>query len=357
MGRSNMHSPPSLISLLQAPHSVLGVTDEQWSDIVVSARKNQMLGQLAARLQQAGVLGSVPPSVLRHLNLDLHTALRRSESALWEVASMRRAVNATIPLVFVKGCAYALTSDHNAAGRNFSDIDVMVRHQALGKVESALISVGWKPSQVDDYDAAYYRNWMHEVPPMEHVRRNTVVDLHHAINPPVSRFYVNPDKLFERICEVKQGIFVLSPNDRVIHCALHLLQEGEPKKLLRDLYDLYLLVSQHLPKESDIQQLGQRASELGVETLVMTALAASSEIFALHHAVIASQNRLLRVCVVRAALGQEVKSSGMQQWLCHWAGIAVLAHSHWMKMPLRMLVPHLFHKSMVAMKSDKASQL
>lgn len=350
-----MHSP-SLVSLLQSPHSVLGVTDEQWSDIVVAARKNQMLGQLAARLQQAGVLDSVPPSVLRHLDLDLLTALRRSESALWEVASMRHAVNATIPLVFVKGCAYALTGDDNAAGRRFSDIDVLVHHQALGKVEATLISVGWKPSQVDDYDAAYYRNWMHEVPPMEHVRRNTVVDLHHAINPPVSRFYVNPDKLFECLSEVKPGIFVLSPNDRVIHCALHLLQEGEPKKLLRDLYDLYLLVNQHLPKASDIRQLAQRASELGVEALVMTALAAATEIFMPHYAAIAPQNRLLRVCVVRAALGQEARSLGPQRWLCHWAGIAVLAHSHWMKMPLRMLVPHLLHKTLVIMKSDKTSK-
>ncbi len=350
-----MHSP-SLISLLQSPHSALGVTDEQWSDIVVAARKNQMLGQLAARLQQAGVLDSVPPSVRRHLNLDLLTALRRSESALWEVASMRRAVNATIPLVFIKGCAYALTADHNAAGRRFSDIDVMVNHQALGKVESALISVGWKPSHVDDYDAAYYRNWMHEVPPMEHVRRNTVVDLHHAINPPVSRFFINPDKLFECLVEVKPGIFVLSPNDRIIHCALHLLQEGEPKKLLRDLYDLYLLVNQHLPTASDIRYLAQRACELGVETLVMTALAAATEIFVPHRAAFASHNRLLRVCVVHAALGQNTKSLGPQRWLCHWAGIAVLAHSHWMKMPLRMLVPHLLHKILVGMKSDKTSK-
>ena len=233
---------PSLISLLRSPQTVPSITSEQWNDIVVAARKNQMLGQLAARLQQAQMLDAVPPQVRRHLELDLLTALRRSESALWEVASMRRSVNPAIPLVFIKGCAYALSTDQNALGRTFSDIDVMVRHHALGTVEGALISVGWKPSLVNDYDAAYYRNWMHEVPPMEHVRRNTVVDLHHAINPPVSRYYVNPDKLFECLTEVKPGVFVLSAHDRDIHCALHLLQEGEPKKLLRDLYDLYLLV-------------------------------------------------------------------------------------------------------------------
>ena len=347
---------PSLISLLRSPQTVSSVTHEQWNDIVVAARKNQMLGQLAARLQQAGVLDVVPPQVRRHLALDLLTALRRSESALWEVASMRRSVNAAIPLVFIKGCAYALSADHNSAGRRFSDIDVMVRHQALGKVEATLISVGWKPSHVDDYDAAYYRNWMHEVPPMEHVRRNTVVDLHHAINPPVSRHYVNPDKLFEGLVEVAPGIFVLPAVDRVIHCALHLLQEGEPKKLLRDLYDLYLLVNQHFPMGPGIRQVSQRATELGVEALVLTAMAAAMEIFALHSTVIAPQNGLLRACVVRAALGQDAKSLGLQRWLCHWAGIAVLAHSHWMKMPLRMLVPHLLHKSLVGMKSDKTSK-
>jgi hypothetical protein len=201
---------------------------------------------------------------------------------------------------------------------------------------------------VNEYDSAYYRNWMHEVPPMEHLHRHTVVDLHHAINPPVSRYYVNPEKLFECLVEVLPGIFVLSPTDRVIHCALHLLQEGEPKKLLRDLFDLFLLVEQHHAGAAGRESLLARARELKVESLVNTAMGAALSLFAedasgLHGA------GWLQTCVVHAAK----HAHGVKTFSDELAGTVVLAHSHWMKMPMHLLVPHLARKTWLGWFPEK----
>ena len=261
---------------------------------------------------------------------------------------MRRAMDPAIPLVLLKGCAYVACADHNAMGRFFSDIDILVRRHNLPGVEADLVSVGWKPSRVNDYDLAYYRNWMHEVPPMGHVRRHTVVDLHHAINPPVSRFYVNPDKLFERIVEVRPGIFVLAATDRVIHCALHLLQEGEPKKLMRDLYDLHLLFRQHHSSAAGIEQLHRRADELNVVKLVTAAIGAAHALFAVD-CLPGERSGWLQACIDRAAR----EANGKATVAGELAGTAVLAYSHWMKMPLHLLVPHLVRKSFMRMTSDK----
>lgn len=341
-------SSQRLISLLKTPQSVSEVTEAQWNEIVEAGRKNQLLGQLAAALRRAGVFEQVLSAVQRHLALDELTAKRRAEAALWELKGMRRAIDPAITVVVLKGCAYSVAGDANAAGRLFSDVDLMVRRTDLETVESALISVGWKPSRVNDYDRAYYRNWMHEVPPMEHVRRHTVCDLHHAINPPVSRYYIAPEKLFAHLVEVLPGIHVLSPLDRIIHCALHLLQEGEPKKLLRDLYDLHLLLQQHLAVAPDLAPLLARADELGVGQPIRCALGAAQNLFADSSA--HRQSGWLQAQVECAALSSGHGSPGDML-----AGWAVLAHSHWMKMPLRLLVPHLIRKAWMQQVPEKAA--
>jgi len=340
-----------LITLLRSPERVSEISDEQWNGVFEQGRKNQMLGQLAARLRQAEVFERVLPAVQRHLILAELTAKRRAEAALWELAGLRRAIDSSIPVVVLKGCAYVAAGDINATGRLFSDVDLMVPRQHLDAVESALISVGWKPSRVNAYDQAYYRNWMHEVPPMEHVRRHTVVDLHHAINPPISRHYVDPSLLMDALVEVKPGIFVLSPTDRVIHCALHLLQEGEPKKLLRDLFDLHLLLGQHHAGPEDLNKLYLRAEQLNVGGLVRAAVAAAHAIFA-NDSAQPHDGGWLAGWAVQAAL----HSYGRKTWQGEWANTVVLAHSHWMKMPMHLLVPHLIRKAWINSFPEKKAE-
>lgn len=337
-----------LINVLRNPHRVTEITDAQWNDVVEHGRRTQLLGQLATRLRQAGVFDQVLPAVQRHLMLAELTSQRRREAALWELKGMRQAIHPAASLMVLKGCAYAIAGDTNANGRHFSDVDLMVRRHDLEAVESALISVGWKPSRVNAYDQAYYRNWMHEVPPMEHVRRHTVCDLHHAINPPVSRYYIPPDKLFAHLVEVLPGIHVLSPTDRVIHCALHLLQEGEPKKLIRDLYDLHLLLLQHFGPDQTMAPLMARADELGVGAPTRTAVGAAHNLFS-DNAAAQNHTGWLQKQVEIAALN----TPGQGRLASALAGWVVIAHAHWMKMPLRLLVPHLARKTWLAWFPDK----
>ena len=343
-------SSEGLIALLRSPQSIIHVSDAQWNELVEQGRKTQLLGQLEALFQREKLMDKVPAAVQRHLMLARLTVRRRSESAMWEVATMRRAVNPKIPLVLLKGCAYVACADEPAAGRIFSDIDVLVPRQNLSAVESDLMAVGWKPSRVNGYDLSYYRNWMHEVPPMEHMRRHTVVDLHHAINPPVSRFYINPEQLFEHIVEIRPGVFVLSATDRVIHCGLHLLQEGEPRRLIRDLYDFQLLLAQHHGSAAGLEQLCRRARALGVEALMDAAAGAAQALF-VHESNGGWQTGWLQACLERAA----TEANGNTTVKGELAGLALLAYAHWMKMPLKLLVPHLMHKTRARMTFNKNS--
>lgn len=332
-----------LIALLRTPTGASGLSGAEWSAVMAQGRRLQMLGQLAERLARAGQGDVVPAAAQRHLALAMLNSERRAQAAQWEVQGLRRVVEPGVPLVLLKGCAYALCGDANAPGRNFSDVDVLVPKAALASVEVSLIAVGWKPSELSAYDVAYYRNWMHELPPMTHVRRNTTVDLHHAINPPVSRCHVRTELLLPGLVEIRAGIFSLAPLDRVIHCAIHLVQEGDATKLLRDLYDLYLLSEQHCGGAAAKEHLLVRAAELGVAPQVRAAVEAARGVFTSEPAV----GGWLSACLRRAAI--DSLSEGAS-WIAQWPVVVLLAYSHWIKMPARLLVPHLLRKAWLGLR-------
>ena len=56
-----------------------------------------------------------------------------------------------------------------------------------GAAEAALMLDGWASGHRSAYDQRYYRTWMHELPPMQHIQRGTVLDVHHAIAPLMPR--------------------------------------------------------------------------------------------------------------------------------------------------------------------------
>ena len=335
--------PRELIALLRSPTAAHRIAAEHWNQILVQGRQGLLLGQLAALLQRSGQLEQLLPPVRRLLELELLVAKRRGESAVWELGVMRRAIEPGVPVVVLKGCAYLVANDLNSAGRSFSDVDLLVEKTHLPQVELALVAAGWKPGAVDAYDARYYREWMHEIPPMAHVRRHTVIDLHHAINPPISRFYVDPAALLAGLVPTEAGVQVLAPLDRVVHCALHLIQEGETPKLLRDLFDLHLLVAQHCGDRTGWAALAARSQVLGVLGQVGAAVGAAQHIFApesqleLRGHLPTSWLEPVLVAASRQPLGMGGVSGQIAAWL-------LLAHSHWIKMPVHILLPHLVRK-------------
>lgn len=332
----------SLPAILARPEMIVGMSDEEWNPVILQARRTQTLGQLAARLLSAEVLHEVPEQVARHLSLARLTSLRRADAASWEISVIRRAVAPDTAIVLLKGCAYRAARDANADGRLFSDLDLLVPRADLGKTEAALIGAGWMPSKVSDYDQHYYRDWCHEIPPMEHVRRHSIVDLHHAIVPPISRFSFPMESIFQSVEEVLPGVYVLGKADRVIHCAVHVLQEGEASKVFRDLYDLSLLARQHFATAESRATLFARADSLGVGKLLCTALAAADSFFGNPTSPASTVAWLKRSLISAASNTARSRRDSIAGKL---NGIALLAHSHWMKMPLRILVPHLIRKA------------
>ena len=179
----------------------------------------------------------IPPAPLAHLEAARILAAKHRD----DVARELRAIAAALapldaPLVLLKGAAYAAAELPSARGRLFGDIDILVPKAALGEAERLLIAAGWNSANTDAYDQRYYRQWMHELPPLQHERRQTAIDVHHTIVPPTSRFAVDAKKLLDAVVPVgnEARLGVLAPADMVLHSAVHLFTEGEFSHGLRD---------------------------------------------------------------------------------------------------------------------------
>lgn len=360
-------APPLLVEALGDPERTGDFDGPLWTVLIQQARAAQLLSRLAYLLEASGRLPQTPPGPRHHLD-SARVLSRTHEAAVrLEVGRIDGVLrSAAIPVVLLKGAAYLMAGLPAARGRWFSDIDIMVPHAAIGDAEAALSRSGWVGGHADDaYDQRYYREWMHEIPPMVHRRRSTTLDVHHSILPPTARLKPDARKLFLNAIPIGEqaGLAVLSPADMALHSATHLFFDGEFHHGLRDLVDLDALLRHFAKQDSAFWPLlVDRAFEMDLARPLH---------YGLHHArcilhtpvpdaVVnalrrASPHRAMRPAMdalFRRALMPEHPSCSdaltpMARWLLYVRG-------HYLRMPLRLLVPHLARKAWRRAKGQEA---
>ncbi len=330
----------------------------RWDLLLRQARRADLLGTLAERLAMAGVLETVPRRPALHLASARRLAARHREIVRWDVRCLREELTELdCPIVLLKGAAYVMADLPPAVGRLFSDVDILVPRERLERVEAVLLSKGWAFSKLDAYDQRYYRQWMHELPPMHHTRRHSSLDVHHNILP--STAVVTPDArlLLEAARPVDGGgdgrLAILAPADMVLHSATHLFFDGELEHGLRDLVDLDALL-RHFGSDGDfLPTLAQRAEQLGLgrplyyaawncHRFLRTPLP-EAWLQALAVQAPAWPGRdFMQACFDRALQPDHASCrdafSGLARWLLY-------VRSHALRMPLHLLLPHLARKA------------
>ncbi|WP_395699852.1 nucleotidyltransferase family protein [Aquabacterium sp.] len=236
--RSTRQARLDLLRILVEPDRASHLTNADWSVLVATARDANLLGALATRLDGTGVRPCAQAQ--RHLEGMRRMGERQHLSIRWEAHQLQDALGPLgIPVVLLKGSAYVMAYPEIGRGRLFGDVDILVPREALGDVESCLMLQGWISAKSDPYDQRYYREWMHELPPMSHVRRGTVLDIHHNILPLTARNAPDPKSILARSRPLPDlpALRVPCPEDLVTHCLTHLVHEGELQNGLRDLND------------------------------------------------------------------------------------------------------------------------
>ena len=324
----------------------------QWEPVIHQARRADVLARLAVGLDRAGLLPGLPTGPRQHLQSALRVAQAQQAEVRREAACIAQALAPLgVPVVLLKGAAYVLGDLPAQQGRLFSDIDILVPRAALPDVEGALMLAGWMGSHHDAYDQRYYREWMHELPPMQHLRRGTTLDVHHNLLPLTVRQPPDVASLLARARPVAggPGLQVLAPTDMVLHSMAHLFHNDDLSHGLRDLSDLDLLLRQGRCSEGFWAELQARAAALHLQRPLAYGLWASRQI--LHTPV---PDDALDAALRGAGLGPGLAA---MQWL--WQRVLRSPHqaaalpgraladallylrAHWLRMPPALLVRHL----------------
>lgn len=364
---------PLLVRALREPALAVEFSPAQWDLCLRQALSANLTATLWALLDSAGLLGQVEAAARAHLQWYGRLAQRHSDAVRWEVRQIAAALRGSdFPLILLKGAAYVMAGLPAARGRLFSDIDILVPKAALSMVESDLLFGGWVSGHQDAYDQRYYRQWMHELPPMVNARRQSMIDVHHAILPPTA--HVHPDPALLRAAAVDVGggtsdmadthagmrLQTLCPADMLLHSATHLFFDGEFSHGLRDMVDLDRLLRHFGADPAFWQGLPARAAELELTLPLFYALryarflldtpvpasvlAAVDDLAAPGRARLAMMDALF----ARTLLPPHVSCSDGGTQL---ARFALYVRGNWLRMPPLMLARHLAHKAFLSPKA------
>ncbi|WP_375270778.1 nucleotidyltransferase family protein [Sphingomonas sp.] len=328
-----------LANVLAHPDRAGSLAASDWNALIAAARAEQLIGTLALRIDADAV-----PRVVAEILADARdAATEQRRAALWEAEMMRRVLGSLdVPLVLLKGTAFVAAGLAAGQGRHIGDLDVLLPRAAMPRVEQALLAAGWEWAKPDAYDEAYYRRWMHELPPLIHRERDRMIDVHHTILPPTARPTPDADALIAGAVPLGNGLSVLAPADMVIHAALHLFADGDLAGGLRNLWDVDRLLRECSEDDADFWlKLHARAAEHQASAYVARAARLAARLFD---------------TPIPPAWRRGAGLDGLYAWRLlardGWGRetypatrFAFYVRSHWIRMPPLMLARHLLIKA------------
>jgi hypothetical protein len=355
-----------LVDALRDPVSTRGLDAGDWTALIAMARAEQLIGTLAHRLKCESVSSKVA-EILADARIN---AEHQRRSALWEAdCAMRALADYDGKLVLLKGTAYVAAGLQAGEGRHIGDLDIMVAPADLPQVEKMLQEKGrWEWVKEDAYDDAYYRDHMHELPPLIHKDRDRMIDVHHTILPltagprpdavamlaearnvdaknAVSAEPVEVRKVvLERASTgsaLTREICALSPTDMVVHCAAHLIADGDLAGGLRNLWDMHCLLIEFSERDEHFwAKLQARAEHHQLWPAVHRGVRLAHELYGTAipkewQSWNAQDKWYIRRLTARDGWGRPIRK---------FTRLIFYIRSHLLRMPPMMLARHLFTK-------------
>jgi hypothetical protein len=344
-----------ILKVLQNPDNLALMTLADWDFLIREARQSNLLAKLHALVIRHDLMEKVPAQPRRHLEWASVIAERHVLSVQQEINLIEKALRPLdIPVILLKGAAYFALKLPGYQVRFFSDIDILVSREHLNATEAALMLHGWATTHHDAYDQHYYRAWMHELPPMQHIKRQTVIDVHHAILPGTASIHPDSQKLIAAVEKLHGNIHVLSPIDMILHSATHLFHGGEMENGLRDLTDIDMLFRQFGDNPMFWDKLTTRAQTLELSRPLFYALRYTGMLLNTPIPK-GTDNRpgapnLMLLSLMDALFIRSLLPVPCSDGLANMARFLLYVRANWQRMPPFLLAKHLFHKAFISSK-------
>ena len=343
-----------LLSVLRDPRTAYELSVDGWNLLLQQGRRERFLGRLHHLLAAANTDHPIPERA-REI---LQAARTYVDFNQLQIRREIRALTAALEgidtdLVLLKGAAYLMAGLSPASGRHMADLDILVPRHNLGAIEQHLIAQGWESQKLDGYDQRYYREWMHEIPPLVNPEHGIEVDIHHALLPMTARVRPDTALLWQASTALTvHRLRVLAPADMLLHSAAHLFYDGEIKGGLRDLMDLHQMLEDFGRRPGFWDSLPTRAEQLQLVRPLFYAMRYCRRLLgtripaevmdAVDHAgappppARAAMDILVQ-SVLRPGL-PDAHEAAASAWMLY-------VRSHWLRMPPWLLTKHLSRKA------------
>ncbi|MEH0166457.1 nucleotidyltransferase family protein [Paucibacter sp. JuS9] len=351
-----------LVALLRDPGASHALDEAAWLEHVTVARRLNLIGTVGEALHSRGQ--RLPAAIARHFDGARLLSERQRQSVRWEVRCIDDCLAPLgVPVLLLKGSAYVMADHAVSRGRLFGDVDILVPSEALGDVESELMKAGWASAKSEPYDQRYYRQWMHELPPMFNVRRGSVIDVHHNLLPRTARLHPDPEKILARSHALAAHGCIRLPalEDLLIHSLVHLVHEGEFHNGLRDLIDIDGLIASAADSVDFWQRVSSAAlgNELAAPVRLGLLLARDCVGTPVPEAVLRALDPASEAQLGRwhaAILPRAIRSHALRPPLRSgdaWAQTAAYWRAHALRMPPHLLAVHLARKTWLSFQPVK----
>jgi hypothetical protein len=340
-----------LTKALAEPGYVLGLDARGWNALLTMARAERLDATLGVRM--AGL--AIPATARALLDGAMAGQAANRVRALWEAEMALRALAPHgIPVVLLKGAAFAAAGLDAAQGRRIGDLDILVPRDRLDDAEAALLAARFEWVKEDAYDDAYYREHMHELPPLIHRDRDQMIDVHHTILPLTAR--PRPDAAALIAASIPadpakpDGVRVLCPEDMIVHAVAHLFADGDLAGGMRNLWDIDRLIRQFSGTPGFWPRLMERARLHQLAKSTSRALRLTRHLYGTpvdsHFAWDGRRGDIFY-------LGRILARNGWGQHSRKLLRFAFYVRSHWIRMPPLMLAKHLLHKWHKGRKAER----
>jgi hypothetical protein len=183
--------------------------------------------------------------------------------------------------------------------------------------------------------------------------------VHHTILPPTAGLKPDVNKLWAASVELPNlpDARVLGPEDMVLHSATHLFHDGDLQGALRDLVDIDVLIRHFSTQAGFMEGLLDRAREMDLlrplyyvlryskkylDTPVPDPVVSRCEVLAAPPDAIVYTMDTLVARVLFPEIRRRVSlPTAFSRWLLY-------VRSHYLRMPLYQLLPHLVRKALVS---------
>jgi hypothetical protein len=341
-----------IAQIIISPKQAIKLSSNEWFQLILILREAKLLANLYHSSIRDDCFAQYPEYAQRHLKSAYVYADRQRIQVIYESVTIVELLSEIkVTPIFLKGANYILQKTVNSRGRIVSDIDLLVDKKDLTKVERFLKARLWKSEELSDYDNKYYRNWAHEIPPMYHILRNTVLDIHHNVYLPISGRSPNISRFTSDAKKTEFGCVVLSDSATILHSIIHLFMNEDFTNSFRDLLDIHLLISEF---ESELfwSELLQLSCESGFEKELYYAVCLRDKLFNVDSFCELTElksrhdgflgNKFINVILYQALTPKHIYLNTFHN---RTATFIIFLRGHWLKMPTHILIKHLLKKS------------